>query len=109
MSSFARISETNDGLYIGRYFHTLWTKTNLFSRKKIGCQKEILNVRNLSRIPRCLRRNTRMSGLKKKGPARRASKRARQTQTSNEPELIPNSRRRRKRDSLKGFFFDLEG
>jgi hypothetical protein len=50
-----------------------------------------------------------MSGLKKKGPARRASKRARQTQTSNEPELIPNSRRRRKRDSLKGFFFDLEG
>ena len=49
-----------------------------------------------------------MSGLKKKGPARRASKRARQSQSSQEPELIPNSRRRSKRDSVKGFFFDLE-
>ena len=50
-----------------------------------------------------------MSGLKKKGPARRASKRARKIQLSKEPGLIPNSRRRRKRESLKGFFFDLEG
>lgn len=49
-----------------------------------------------------------MSGLKKKGPARRASKRARQSQSSQKAELIPNSRRRRKRDSVKGFFFDLE-
>lgn len=49
-----------------------------------------------------------MSGLKKKGPARRASKRARQNQISDEPRIIRTSRHRRKRDSLKRFFFDLE-
>lgn len=49
-----------------------------------------------------------MSGLKKKGPARRASKRARHSQLSKEPKLIPNSRHRRKRDSLKRFFFEID-
>lgn len=49
-----------------------------------------------------------MSGLKKKGPPRRASKRSRQAETAGKATLIPTSRRRNKRDSVKGFFFDLE-
>lgn len=47
-----------------------------------------------------------MSGLKKKGPARRAPKRARQAQLTTEILAIPISRRRNRRDSLKGFFFE---
>ena len=49
-----------------------------------------------------------MSGLKKKGPARRAPKRARQAHITSAILAIPNSRRRNRRDSLKGFFFENE-
>ncbi|MHA7901175.1 MAG: hypothetical protein ACX94B_15035 [Henriciella sp.] len=47
-----------------------------------------------------------MSGLKKKGPARRAPKRVRQAQVSDFPIILANSRKRNRRDSLKGFFFE---
>lgn len=47
-----------------------------------------------------------MSGLKKKGPTKRVSKRARQSQSVDKGFLISNSRRRSKRDSFKTMFLD---
>lgn len=49
-----------------------------------------------------------MSGLKKKGPARRAPKRVRQGLISDSVMAMPNSKKRNRKDSLKGFFFELD-
>lgn len=47
-----------------------------------------------------------MSGLKKKGPAKRVSKRARQSGDASNTFKMPNSGRRSKRDSVKTMFLD---
>lgn len=47
-----------------------------------------------------------MSGLKKKGPAKRVAKRARQADSASKDFMVSNSRRRSKRDSVKTMFLD---
>lgn len=49
-----------------------------------------------------------MSGLKKKGPARRAPKRVRQGYATESIQAMPNSKKRNRKDSLKGFFFEYD-
>lgn len=49
-----------------------------------------------------------MSGLKKKGPTRRAPKRARQAHMMSDMPTLANSKRRNRRDSVKEFFFEYD-